>query len=108
LVRIRGCGNNTFDAVNNPCDPNIKTLTILNNNDFNASIILIMKAKQIFKAVLLITITSVAFGCEKNGSACRNCTARYGGNTVGEKKACSAQEEQDFKTEYYYAEVSCR
>ncbi len=72
-----------------------------------------MKKNQLFSAIVLIALVFIVHGCDKDKKACRTCTAynRYttGGTrtTIATKKACSTQEEQDFKTEYNYADVKC-
>ncbi|MEO5781841.1 MAG: hypothetical protein ABIQ07_01135 [Ginsengibacter sp.] len=72
-----------------------------------------MKKRQLLKTTVLIAFIFSMYGCEKATPAtpensCRTCTARYMGSTVATKNACSAQDEKDFNTQYYYAEVSCR
>jgi len=70
-----------------------------------------MKKKLLFSEIVLIALVFIVHGCGKNEEACRTCTASYrntGTNrTIATKKACSTQEEQDFKKEYDYADVKC-
>lgn len=71
-----------------------------------------MKKRQLSGAAVIIAFGFITYGCEKS-EACRTCTASYrntGGGTnttIATKKACSTQEEEDFKTEYNYADVRC-
>lgn len=66
-----------------------------------------MKKFSLLKVTVLVAFVCSFQACDKPKDVCRTCTARYNGSTVATKNACSAQDEADFKTEYYYATVSC-
>jgi hypothetical protein len=69
-----------------------------------------MKKKQLFTATLLIAFVFALVRCEKPQDPCRTCTAVYrsSGATIATKKACDTKAEDDFKSEYYYADVECK
>lgn len=67
-----------------------------------------MQTKQLFKVTVFVAFVFTMYGCGGDREErCRTCTARYNGATVATKEACSADEEEDFKNQYHYAEVTC-
>ncbi|MEP6712486.1 MAG: hypothetical protein ABJA37_08730 [Ferruginibacter sp.] len=69
-----------------------------------------MKKNKIVQTAVLFAFVFTLHGCAKNREkpVCRTCTALNGSNIIATQDACSTQAEQDFKSQYYYAEVSCR
>jgi hypothetical protein len=69
-----------------------------------------MKKKSVFIGIAIFSAGIVLHSCAKKEGTnlCRTCNARYNNETVATIEACSSSAEEEFKSAYYYAEVSCR
>ena len=66
-----------------------------------------MKIKQLLQSIASIAFIFVIQGCGKEKHY-RTCTATHGGNIIATQQACNNETEEEFKTFYYYANVSCK
>jgi len=57
--------------------------------------------------IVLATVTLIHACGKEEGKLCRTCTAKYQGETIATKEACSFDEENQFENEYSYATVQC-
>jgi hypothetical protein len=65
--------------------------------------------KQIGSLLMLVLaalLVIVMHSCAKN-TGCVTCVAKHNGNEVGSRNACNESEQQSFRAEYYYANVTC-